>query len=145
MSKEEQARAYLRESRLTLESARAVFRTAEETETELWAQVVKNGYDAIEQATSAGLAARDESIPHRHPAKIDAFVEAFDPPDDIEQSLLTWLRRRSSSQYVDVRGDEITVPHEQFDRRDAERILEDAETVLEFVRDRASFDGTPAP
>ncbi|MFB6176911.1 MAG: hypothetical protein ABEI99_07175 [Halobaculum sp.] len=98
--------------------------------------MVKNGYDAIEQAVSAGIAARGESIPRNHPGKIETFLDCYEPPTEIEDLLLYWLQRRSSSQYVDIRGDELNVPHEQFDRSDGERILDDAETVIEYVRPR---------
>lgn len=133
MSSEDQAAAYLEEARLTLDSARSIFETAASGRRNLWAQVVKNAYDAIEQAVSAAIAANGASIPRKHPAKINRFLELYDPADDLGKLLLYWLRRRSDSQYVDIRGDEINVPHEQFDRADAERILEDAERVLDHV------------
>lgn len=132
MSSEEQAEAYFEEARLTLESAHAIYETADEHE-DMWAQVVKNAYDAIEQAISAAIAASDESIPRDHPAKVGKFVDLFEPEEDLENTLLYWLRRRSDSQYVDIRGDEVNIPHELFDRGDAEDIIEDAEIVLERV------------
>ena len=135
MSTEEQAEAYLREAELTLNSAHAIYNSASEQHEELWAQVVKNGYDAIEQAISAAIAAEDESTPRAHPAKINRFVELHHPEDELENQLLHWLRRRSDTQYVDIRDDEINVPHRQFDQDDAETILEDAENVLERIRD----------
>lgn len=95
--------------------------------------MVKNAYDAIEQSVSAAIAIDGESIPRKHPAKINKFLELYDPADDFRDLLLYWLRRRSDSQYVDIRGDEINVSHEQFDRGDAEQILEDAERVLGHV------------
>ena len=132
MSADDQARAYLEAATLTLQSAHAVHESASETRP-LWAQVVKNGYDAIEQATSAGIADLDRSVPRRHPAKINTFLDLYEPPQPIENTLLYWLRQRSQSQYVDIRDDEINVPHKQFDRSDAERVLEDAESVLDYV------------
>lgn len=129
MSSDEQAEAYLEEARLTLSSAQAIMDAAREKE-DLWAQVVKNAYDAIEQALSAAIASREEGIPRKHPAKVNRFIELFDPEEDVERRILYWLRRRSDSQYVDIRGDEINIPHEQFDRGDAESILEDAEAIL---------------
>lgn len=135
MSSEEQALAYQKEARLTLESARSIFDTAASGNEQLWAQVVKNAYDAIEQAVSAAIAATGESVPRTHPAKVNTFLALCDPADDLESLLLYWLRRRSNSQYVDIRGDEINVPHQQFDRGDAERVLEDAENVLGHVED----------
>lgn len=136
MSSEEQADAYLEEAELTLESAEAIYNTAEESGENLWAQVVKNGYDAIEQAVSAGIAAEDEAIPRNHPSKINTFIELYDPGEEVEDILLHWLQRRSSSQYVDIRGDEINIPHEQFTEEDAEQILRDIETVLDYVGDQ---------
>jgi HEPN domain-containing protein len=95
--------------------------------------VVKNGYDAIEQAVSAGIAARDERIPRAHPAKVQTFIDLYQPPEPLEDLLLHWLQRRSDFQYVDIRGDEINIPHRVFDEDDAERILEDADTVIDYV------------
>lgn len=132
MSSEEQAEAYLEEAKLTFQSARAILDAAGGAE-DMWAQVVKNAYDAIEQAVSAAIASRSESIPRKHPAKINRFIGVFEPEDEIKETLLYWLRRRSDSQYVDIRGDKINIPHEQFDRGDAERILEDAEMVIGHV------------
>lgn len=131
MSSEEQAVAYMTEARLTLRSARAIFDSSEGED--LGAQVVKNAYDAIEQAVSAAIASRGERIPRKHPAKINRFIELFQPEQELKTTLLYWLRRRSDSQYVDIRGDEINVPHEQFDRADAKQILDDAEAVIGVV------------
>jgi HEPN domain-containing protein len=136
MSSEEQADAYLEEAELTLKSAAVIYTSAEETGRDLWAQVVKNGYDAIEQAVSAGIAEENEAIPRNHPGKINTFIELNQPPEPIEDILLHWLQRRSSSQYVDIRGDEINIPHEQFDRDDAQQILEDTETVIQHVKNK---------
>ena len=124
MSSEEQAAAYL---------AEAIYNAAANSGQALWAQVVKNGYDAIEQAVSASIAAENEPIPRTHPGKINTFISLYEPRDDVEGTLLHWLQRRSSSQYVDIRGDEINIPHEQFTREDATQILEDVETVLEYI------------
>lgn len=129
MSSEEQAEAYFNEARLTLESARAIHDVAGET-ANMWAQVVKNAYDAIEQAISAAIAASKERIPRDHPQKVTRFIDLDDPEERIEKTLLCWLRRRSDAQYVDIRGEEVNIPHELFDRTDAEEIVKDAETVL---------------
>lgn len=99
----------------------------------MWAPVVKNGYDAIEQAVSTAIAAQGHAIPRQHPAKINTFLDLYEGEHELEDRLLYWLRRRSDSQYVDIRGDEVTIPHEQFDRTDAEEILADAERVLAVV------------
>lgn len=98
---------------------------------------MKNGYDAIEQAISAAIAARSEPIPRSHPTKVNSFLEHYRVPGDIEAKLLEWLRRRSDSQYVDVRGEEVNVPHRQFDRSDAEAILDDVEAVIDYVAGNA--------
>jgi hypothetical protein len=50
----EQARAYLKEALLTLESAKAIFKNSSDKKP-LWSQVVKNCYDAMEQAISAAI------------------------------------------------------------------------------------------
>lgn len=136
MSSEEQAEAYFEEAELTLESAEAIYNSAEESGENLWAQVVKNGCDAIEQAVSAGIAAENEAIPRNHPGKINTFIELYEPGEEVEDLLLNWLQRRSSSQYVDIRGDEINIPHEQFTQEDAEQILEDIETVLNYIQEQ---------
>lgn len=52
MSTEDQARAYLGEAQLTLDSEMAIYDAAS-PDNELWAQVVKNSSDALEQAASA--------------------------------------------------------------------------------------------
>lgn len=75
MSSEQQAQAYPEEARLTLQSAHAIYESAEETEAALWATVVKNGYDAIEQAVSAAIASEGLAIPRNHPATINTFLE----------------------------------------------------------------------
>lgn len=133
MSSEEQAAAYLAEARYTLASAEAIFEAARSSRETLWAQVVKNAYDAIEQAISAAIASRGERVPRDHPAKVTTFLDLFEPEPSLEDLLLGWLRRRSDSQYVDIRGDEINVPHEQFGRDDADRILEDAASIIQLV------------
>lgn len=61
------------------------------------------------------------------------FIDLYDPDEEFEGRLLYWLRRRSDSQYVDIRGDEINIPHELFNRDDAEEIMEDAQAVMNRV------------
>ncbi|MFQ3293763.1 MAG: HEPN domain-containing protein [Halobacteriales archaeon] len=133
MSSEEQAKAYLEAARLTLSAAEAIYDQACRRNQVLWAQVVKNAYDAIEQAVSAGIAAESATIPRSHPAKVNTVIDLYTPPEAVETLFLYWLQRRSHPQYVDIKGDEINVPQEQFDREDADRILDDAKDVLEFV------------
>ncbi len=85
--RKEQARAYLEEAELTLKSARTIIKTAKLQENRMWAQVVKNAYDAIEQAASAGIAARNQRIPRDHPAKIRNFTQAYKLDQELENSL----------------------------------------------------------
>lgn len=128
--RDEQTSAYLHEAQTTLRSARVLL----EDDPDAFApQVVKNAYDALEQALSAGIAARDEDIPRRHSAKIQEF---FDPLDanDLQETAFRWHARRSDAQYVDIKGGELSVPSSNFDRGDAERIVEDAERIIDFVR-----------
>lgn len=88
MSSGEQAQAYLEEARLTLASARAIFEAANSGRTDMWAQVVKNGYDAIEQAVSAAIAAAGGRIPRQHPAKITEFIDLYGPEDEFSERVL---------------------------------------------------------
>ena len=128
----EQASAYLSEAETTLDSAQVLF----DDDPEAFAsQVVKNAYDALEQALSAGIAARGEDIPRRHGAKIQRFFEPLDA-EEMERTAFDWHSRRSNAQYVDFRGSELTVPSKNFGRDDAEQILQDTEEFLEFVRGR---------
>ena len=66
----EQSKKYMEEAELTLESAEAIFEKAKEEDKDLWANVVKSCYDAIEQAISSAISAKEEIIPIRHPDKI---------------------------------------------------------------------------
>lgn len=127
--KDEQASAYLHEAKTTLRSARVLF----EKDPDAFApQVVKNAYDAFEQALSAGIAARGDDIPRRHGRKIQQYFDPLDA-DEMEQTAFEWHARRSESQYVDFRGSDLLVPSETFDRKDATQILTDAETIVGFV------------
>jgi HEPN domain-containing protein len=130
--RDEQASAYLREAETTLRSARVLL----EADPDAFApQIVKNAYDAFEQALSSGLAARGETVPQRHGAKIQRFFEPLDA-DDIQETAFRWHARRSEAQYVDIKGGDLSVHSSNFDREDAERIVEDAERILDFVRAR---------
>jgi HEPN domain-containing protein len=128
--RDDQAKAYLSEAETTLRSAETLL----EADPEAFApQVVKNAYDAFEQALSAGIAARGDDIPTRHGAKIQAFFGPLDAAE-LEETAFEWHARRSEAQYVDRTGDGLSVPSSNFDRTDAERILEDAERIISFVR-----------
>ena len=129
--RDEQANAYLHEAKTTLESAQVLF---ERKPAAFAPQIVKNGYDALEQALSAGLAARGEDGPKRHHTKIQRYFEPLDERD-LERVAFGWYARRSDAQYVDFRGDELSVPSDNFDFKDAEQMLIDATSVLDFVEE----------
>lgn len=133
---DERARAYLDEATTTLRSAQVLF---EEDPDGFASQVVKNAYDALEQAISAGIAARGEDVPIRHGTKIQRYFEPHDA-DELERIAFGWHARRSDAQYVDFKGTELSVPSNVFDGEDAERVLADAETILGHVRERLGDD-----
>lgn len=135
MLSEEQSKKYIEEARLSLESARAIFDEALRAKRELWANVVKMCYDSMEQAVSAAIAKKNEIIPKDHPAKIAKFVNLYKLSNnsDISKILFSWLSKRSSSQYVDIKNGRIVVPHELFDEGDAEEAINDARIVISLV------------
>lgn len=127
-----QATAYLEGAETTLQSAAVLF----EQDAERFApQVVENGYDALEGALAAGIAAADEEIPRRHPGKLRVFFAEYDA-DHLKRLAEHWLSRRGRAQYVDFDGDSLVVPSDHFDADDAEQILDDAAEIVEFVRER---------
>lgn len=125
-----QADAYLEQATTTLRAAEVLF---EDDPDEFDAQIVKNAYDALEQALSAGIAADDLDVPRRHPGKIQKFFEIHDN-DELEEIAFHWLSRRDSAQYVDFEGGELAKPSDAFDVTDAEQIIEDATRIIAFVR-----------
>jgi len=133
--RDKQARAYLKESKLSIESAKASLERAEEKDKDLWHSVVKSSYDAMEQAVSAMLADRGLEIPKSHPGKVEKFVNKFGE-SKITEKLYKWLGKRSKSQYVDIQRGQIVVPHEIFDKIDAEESLEDAKFVVESIEEK---------
>ncbi len=133
--RDKQAESYIEEAKLSIESAKASLQRARESEKELWHSVVKLSYDAMEQAVSAVLAKKGESIPKSHPGKIEKFVNQFGE-SEITQKLYRWLGKRSRSQYVDIEKGEITVPHKNFTEEDAENSLKDAELVIEKIENK---------
>lgn len=134
--RQQQARSYLEEAELTLDAAKAVFTKAREERKVLWAIVVKNCYDAIEQAVSSAIAAKQESIPRLHPEKINRFIELYRPPQQICNLLNHWLSRRASAQYIDVRKGRLSIPHELFSEREAEKALSDTERFIAGIKER---------
>lgn len=133
--KKKQAEAYLEEAKLSIKSAEASLKEAKEGGSDLWHSVVKSSYDAMEQAVSALLAMKGLDIPKTHPGKVEKFVNEFGE-SEITERIYNWLGRRSKSQYVDIEGDEIIVPHELFDKIDAEESLKDARFVVERIEER---------
>lgn len=133
--KEEQAREYLQEAELTFIASEGIFKQAKETGRKLWAQVVKNAYDAMEHAISAALAYKGLFIPKEHPEKITSFINNFNLRGSaIEKILTKWLGRRGKAQYVDIRGGKIYVPHEIFNENDAEEAIDDARRIIGYVK-----------
>ena len=130
----EQSKKYMEEAELTLESAEAVFEKAKEEDKDLWANVVKGCYDAIEQAISSAISAKEETIPIRHPDKIDKFSKLFGISEDLDEKISFWLGKRSSAQYVDIKNDKLSVPHELFSEEDAKKALEDSKEIIEEIR-----------
>lgn len=127
-NKEEQARAYPDEAKVTLDGARILFESRDEG----FAQVVKNAYDAMEQALSAGIAHRGKDVPQYHHGKVERFFALY-THNRLEEKSLKWLSERETAQYVDFKGNSLSVPEENFDESDAAEILQDAADAVEFV------------
>lgn len=130
-NKENQAKAYLDEAKTTLDGAKILF----ESRNGGYAQVVKNAYDALEQALSAGIAFEGEDIPQYHNGKVTKFFGSYEH-DTLERKSLKWLSKRETARYVDFEGGSLSIPQENFDESDAEEILEDAEATIEFVSEQ---------
>ena len=130
----EQSKKYMEEAELTLESAEAIFEKAKEEDKDLWANVVKSCYDAIEQAISSAISAKEEVIPIRHPDKIDKFSKLFEISKDLDEKISFWLGKRSSAQYVDIKDDKLSVPHELFSEEDAKKALDESKEIIEEIK-----------
>lgn len=133
--KEKQLKSYLEEAELSLETAQIIFNKAKEEDKDLWANVVKTCYDAIEQSVSAAIIKRDEIIPKEHPAKIKKFVNLFKVDKGLQEKIYFWLRKRSNSQYVDIKDDKIFVPHELFTEEDAQQALDDSKEIIGEIKE----------
>lgn len=131
---QEQAKKYLEEAELSIIAAEGIFEKAKKEDKDLWANAVKACYDAIEQAISAGIAKKNEIIPKEHPAKIKKFTELYAVNKEIKNTIIYWLGKRSSAQYVDIKNNEITVPHELFTEEDAERAIEESKEAIEEIK-----------
>lgn len=133
--RDRQAKGYIEEAELTLTSAEVILKEAKETGKNLWAQVVKNAYDSMEQALSAALAKKDLVIPRDHPAKVISFINTYNLRNTrIEALLSKWVGRRGRTHYVDIHRDKLFIPHEIFDEHDAEDVVKDASFVIEYVK-----------
>lgn len=133
--KEEQAKKYLEEAELSLDAAKSVFDAAKSNSKKMWAQVVKGCYDAMEQAISAALAKKGLVIPKDHPTKVSEFLNTYKINEDFTKVLLFWLRKRSSSQYVDIKHGKVIVPHEVFSENDAEKAINDCGRIIAFIKE----------
>lgn len=131
--KQEQAKEYLNEAKLTLASAEAIFDKAETESLNLWSKVFKNAYDAVEDALSAAIAYKGEIIPKEHPGKVSVFIRLWKPPQKTIELLFKWLGKRSSAQYVDIKDGKINVPSKLFGRDDALIIISDAKEIIILV------------
>ena len=130
----EQARKYLEEAELSLEAAQFIFERAKELDKDMWANVIKGCYDAIEQAISAGIAKKNEVIPKEHPFKVKKFINLYKISNKIKNKIYFWLGKRSSSQYVDIKDDKLSVPHELFSEEDAKKALDESEEIIEEIK-----------
>ena len=133
---EQQARAYLDEAELTIESAEAIYERAKRTGKQLWSKVVKEAYDAMENCVMAALAKVHVDIPRYHPAKTATFISQFKlGGTDTAEILTKWLARRSRARYVDFNETgKLRVPLDEFGEADAPEALRDCKKVLGFVR-----------
>jgi len=133
--KEKQSKSYLEEAELSLETAQIIFERAKEEDKDLWANVVKTCYDAIEQAISAAIIKKDEIIPKEHPAKVKKFLNLFKVSKSLQEKIYFWLRKRSNSQYVDIKNDKIFIPHEMFTEDDAQKALDDSKEIINEIKE----------
>ena len=133
--KQEQSKEYMEEAKLSYEAAQTVFNSAESENKNLWAQVVKSCYDSMEQALSAVLAKEEQIIPTQHPQKVFKFINICKVNKEIEDILMRWLGKRSSSQYVDIKFGELSVPHKIFKKEDAEKALKETQTIIKYIQD----------
>ena len=132
--KKEQAKKYMEEAELTIDSSQAVFERAKEEDKGLWANVVKGCYDAIEDAICSAIAAKEERIPIKHPEKINKFKELFEMPEEMNEKISFWSGKRSSAQYVDIKDDKLSVPHELFTEEDAKKALDESKEIIEKIK-----------
>jgi len=133
--KKEQSKKYMEEAELSLSVAESAFNKAKENDLDLWAHVIKNCYDAIEQAVSSTIAAKEERIPIQHPGKIKRFIDLLKPSKEVENKIYFWLGKRASAQYVDIKDDKLSVPHELFDEEDAKKAMDDCKEIISEIKE----------
>lgn len=124
----------MKEAELTLDSAQAIFDKAREEDKELWANVIKSCYDAIEDAVCSAIASKGEIIPIKHPEKINKFNQLFELKKGLSQKMSFWLSKRSSTQYVDIKNNRLSVPHELFKEEDAKKALEESREIVQEIK-----------
>lgn len=132
--KKEQAKKYIEEAELSFYVAESLYNRAKDSNLDLWAHVIKNCYDAIEQAISAAIASEGEKIPREHPRKVYKFLGLFKVSQDIKKQIFFWMGERASTQYVDLKEDVVSVPHEMFSEEDAKKALDEAREIIDVIK-----------
>ncbi len=59
---------------------------------------------------------------------------SYEINEEIKKKIYFWLGKRSSAQYVDIKDNTISVPHELFSEEDANRALEESKEILDEIR-----------
>ena len=131
---EKQAEKYIEEAELSLNAAQIIFNQAKEQDKDMWANVIKGCYDAIEQAISAGIAKKNEVIPKEHPLKIKKFINLYIIDDELKNKIVFWLGKRASAQYVDIRDNKLSVPHELFNEEDGKKALDESKEIIDDIK-----------
>lgn len=126
----------MEEAELTLASAQAVFDRAKEKDEDLWANVVKSCYDAMEDVICSAIASKEEKIPIRHPEKINKFNQLFEVSSGLNEKIFFWMGKRSSAHYVDIKDNKLSVPHELFSEEDAKKALDDSREVVDEIKEK---------
>ena len=132
---EKQSKKYLEEAESTIYTAKIIFEKAKEEERDLWFNVVKTCYDAIEQAISAAIVRKNEIIPKQHPLKIKKFINLYSVEEKTKNKIYFWLGRRASAQYVDIKDGDVSVPQDLFEEEDAIKALEESEEIINDIKD----------
>lgn len=133
---DEQANYCMKEAELTFFVAKTIFERAETEDKPVWANIVKNGYDAMENAIVACIAKKGEIIPREsHPEKLTRFADLYQSESvEINKIMSYWITKRSRAQYVDIKDNKVLVPYLFFSKEDAIKILKDAEIVIKLAK-----------